>query len=306
MLRWRLISATIILSLLFGLIYLDVTYPIRGVAGVWLLPILLLAIVGGVAELLNMLATGGHRPARWSTHAGSLLVFLATCAPLGWPLTGNTYPIDCSLGKLGWPLAATACAILLAFLAEVLRYHEPGKALVNVALAVFAICYVGLLASFLVLLRTVNSTEPLWGMVALLSTISIVKMSDTGAYTFGRLFGKHKLAPRLSPGKTIEGLIGGLVTAVVTALIWPLVLIPMMLPQAAAPSLIGWFLCGLMIAIAGVVGDLAESLLKRDMRCKDSGRWIPGLGGFLDILDSLLFAAPVAFCCWTVGLVGSA
>ena len=306
MLRWRLISATIILSLLFGLIYLDVTYPIRGVAGVWLLPILLLAIVGGVAELLNMLATGGHRPARWSTHAGSLLVFLATCAPLGWPLAGNTYPIDCPLGKLGWPLAATACAILLAFLAEVLRYHEPGKALVNVALAVFAICYVGLLASFLVLLRTVNSTEPLWGMIALLSTVSIVKMSDTGAYTFGRLFGKHKLAPRLSPGKTIEGLIGGLVTAVVTALIWPLVLIPMMLSPAAAPNWIGWFLCGLMIAIAGVVGDLAESLLKRDMRCKDSGRWIPGLGGFLDILDSLLFAAPVAFCCWTVGLVGSA
>lgn len=305
MLRWRLISATIILSVLFGLIYLDVAYPIRDVAGVWLLPISLLAIVGGVAELLDMLATGGHRPARWAIYVGSLLVFLATCAPLAWPLVGSTYPVDCPLGKLGWPLAATGCAILLAFLAEVLRYREPGKALVNVALAVFAICYVGLLTSFLVLLRTVNSTEPLWGMVALLSTISIVKMSDTGAYTFGRLFGKHKLAPRLSPGKTIEGLIGGLVTAVVTALLWPLVLIPMILPNAAAPSLAWWFICGLMIAVAGVVGDLAESLLKRDMGCKDSGRWVPGLGGFLDILDSLLFAAPVAFACWAVGLLGS-
>jgi phosphatidate cytidylyltransferase len=79
----------------------------------------------------------------------------------------------------------------------------------------------------------------------------------------------------------------------------------MILPKVAPPSLIGWFLCGLMIAIAGVVGDLAESLLKRDMGCKDSGRWVPGLGGFLDILDSLLFAAPVAFACWAVGLLGS-
>ena len=305
MLRWRLISATIILSILFGLIYLDVVYPIRGVAGAWLLPISLLAVVGGLAELLDMLASGGHRPARWAVYTGSLLVFLATCAPLGWPLLGNTYPADCPLGKLGWPLTATAGATLLAFWAEVLRYREPGKALVNIALSVFAICYVGLLTSFLVLLRTVNSTEPLWGMIALLSTISIVKMSDTGAYTFGRLFGKHKLAPRLSPGKTIEGLIGGLVTAVATALLWPLLLIPMILPEAATPSLVGWFLCGLMIAIAGVVGDLAESLLKRDMGCKDSGRWVPGLGGFLDILDSLLFAAPVAFTCWTIGLLGS-
>ena len=304
MLRWRLISATVILSVLFGLIYLDVVYPIRGVSAAWLLPISLLAIVGGAAELLDMLATGGHRPARWAIHTGCLVVFLATCAPLGWPLAGSTYPIDCPLGRLGWPLAATGCAILLAFLAEVIRYQEPGKSLVNVALAVFVICYVGLLTSFLVLLRTVNSSEPRWGMVALLSTVSIVKMCDTGAYTFGRLFGKHKLAPKLSPGKTIEGLIGGLITAVVTALIWPLVLIPMMLPDAAAPALAWWFICGLMIAVAGVVGDLAESLLKRDMGCKDSGRWVPGLGGFLDILDSLLFAAPVAFTCWAVGLLG--
>ena len=190
---------------------------------------------------------------------------------------------------------------MLAFLAEVARYQKPGRALVDVALSVFAICYVGLLTSFLVLLRSFDS--PTWGMVALLSTISVVKMSDTGAYTFGRLCGRHKLAPRLSPGKTIEGLIGGLVTAVATALVWPLVLIPRMIPDSAQ-SVAGWLVFALLIAAAGVIGDLSESLLKRDTGCKDSGRWVPGLGGVLDILDSLLFASPVAFCCWAVGLVG--
>jgi phosphatidate cytidylyltransferase len=63
-------------------------------------------------------------------------------------------------------------------------------------------------------------------------------------------------------------------------------------------------LYGLLVAVAGMVGDLAESLLKRDMKCKDSSTWMPGLGGVLDILDSLLVAGPVAYGCWVVGLVG--
>ena len=301
MLRWRLISASIIITTLLGLVYLDVNHPLAGVAGVWLVPISLLAVVAGATELLDMLATAGHRPARWPVYTGALLVLAAASAPLGWQLAGSVYPPDCPLGKLGWPLAATGCAVLLAFLAEVARYQKPGRALVDVALSVFAICYVGLLTSFLVLLRSFDS--PTWGMVALLSTISVVKMSDTGAYTFGRLCGRHKLAPRLSPGKTIEGLIGGLVTAVATALVWPLVLIPRMIPDSAQ-SVAGWLVFALLIAAAGVIGDLSESLLKRDTGCKDSGRWVPGLGGVLDILDSLLFASPVAFCCWAVGLVG--
>jgi phosphatidate cytidylyltransferase len=142
-------------------------------------------------------------------------------------------------------------------------------------------------------------------MAALVSLIFVAKMSDTGAYTFGRLLGRHKMAPVLSPKKTIEGGLGGILTACACSYLFFAVIAPWIVgPDAAAPSLWGCLVYGVVVSVAGVVGDLAESLLKRDMERKDSSRWMPGLGGVLDVLDSLLIASPAAYLCWIAGIVG--
>jgi len=135
------------------------------------------------------------------------------------------------------------------------------------------------------------------------SLVIVVKMGDIGAYTCGRLVGRHKMTPTLSPGKTWEGAVGGMVFACLgsyLALEW---LAPA-LTGAASRLPWGWLPYGVIVGIAGMVGDLAESLLKRDVGCKDSSTWMPGFGGVLDLLDSVLFAAPVAYLCWALGLVG--
>jgi phosphatidate cytidylyltransferase len=128
-------------------------------------------------------------------------------------------------------------------------------------------------------------------------------MGDTGAYTVGRIFGRHKMAPRLSPGKTIEGAVGAIIFACLGAWLSFRYLIPAMSPTeipAAIPG--GWAIYGVLVGVVGLFGDLAESFIKRDVGRKDSSTWMPGFGGVLDILDSLLLAAPVAWLCWILGI----
>jgi phosphatidate cytidylyltransferase len=173
------------------------------------------------------------------------------------------------------------------------------------ALAGLSVLYVGGLMGMLVQLRLV---EPYgfglgpWGqLLPLLSLIATVKLSDTMQYTFGRIFGKHKVAPTLSPGKTWEGTIGGIGSATLISSVGIAYIIqgtagmqPALLAKPAAFAL--------AVTIVGIIGDLAESMLKRDAGVKDSSDWLPGFGGVLDILDSLLLAAPVAYLFWAVVL----
>ena len=129
-------------------------------------------------------------------------------------------------------------------------------------------------------------------------------MGDTGAYTVGRLIGRHKMAPSISPGKTVEGALGAFLFACLGSWLTFRWIVPF-LPEGAGPGpWYGWLLFGVLVGGAGMLGDLAESLLKRDVGVKDSSTWMPGFGGVLDILDSLLLSAPVAWFCWAFGLVG--
>jgi phosphatidate cytidylyltransferase len=182
---------------------------------------------------------------------------------------------------------------------EMARYEKPGGVTVNIAAAVFAVVYVGLMLGFIVQLRMV------WGIGALASLLIVVKFGDTGAFAVGRLFGRHKMAPKLSPGKTIEGALGGVLFSCASS--WAVFywLIPAL--SSASPQVGTWWRCvlfALLVCFAGMAGDLAESLIKRDAQRKDSSTWMPGLGGILDILDSTLLAGPVAYACWATGLVG--
>jgi phosphatidate cytidylyltransferase len=301
-LRWRLFVAAIILVPLIAALVADYRANF-GIPGLWLIPVGLTAAMLATAEMLAMLKGKGHRPVAWAVYAGVAGIYLATSVPTVWPLLGSEYPANCPLGKLGWPLAATAAALALSFIAEMQRYKEPGGVLVNVALAFLTTAYIGLSMSFLAALRFFESNE--WGSAAVISLIVVIKISDTGAYAFGRMFGRHKLAPQLSPGKTVEGAIGGLITACVASWLYFDFIVPRLVGSGAVQN--PWWaylVYGAVLAVAGLIGDLAESLIKRDLGCKDSSRWIPGLGGVLDLLDSLLLGAPAAYLCWAAGLVG--
>lgn len=320
MLLWRVVSATIILALLLALLYLDLHFsPVRQgqtASGVWLIPLLLATVTLAAAELLDLLAIHDLRPRAWTVYAGTWMVVLAACAPLAWPLLGREYPVDCPLGRAGWPLAAMFASLVVVVVTEMRAYHQPGQALIRVALSVFAITYLGLLASYLAQLRLL--LEHRWGLAALLSLLFVVKMSDIGAYGVGRLLGRRKVFPRLSPGKTVEGCVGGLLAAVVAAWVFATWLLPLLVEGISVPggptpgagglpagqSVWAWLGYGLLLGVFGMAGDLTVSLLKRDVGRKDSGRWLPGLGGALDVLDSVLLAAPPAFLCFAAGLVG--
>lgn len=123
--------------------------------------------------------------------------------------------------------------------------------------------------------------------------VLVVKMTDTGAYTVGRLIGRHKLIPRISPGKTWEGFFGGIVFAVIASCIFAWVT-HFRIGVITFP-LIHAVILGIVLALSGIAGDLFESLLKRASGAKDSGNALPGMGGLLDVLDSLLFGAPVLY-----------
>jgi phosphatidate cytidylyltransferase len=185
-----------------------------------------------------------------------------------------------------WEIVAVVAAAMLFVLVR----GAPARAWPWWAAIVAALAYVGILGSYLVLLRDLDSGEN-WVLLAVVSTWG----ADTCAYAVGKLIGRHKMAPRISPGKTWEGTIGGLAggLAVVVALNWPLDL-PVSTGQAA--------LLGLALPAVAVLADLGESALKRGAGVKDTSELVPGHGGFLDRLDSLLFTVPLVyyFAVWIV------
>lgn len=157
------------------------------------------------------------------------------------------------------------------------------------AIAVLATTYVGMLGGSLIRLR---NDFPV-GSKLVYFLLLVVWLGDSGAYYVGKTFGKHKLSPRISPKKTIEGLAGGIATSVITAIVIHLTFFREF-------PLVHAIIAGVILSFAGVVGDLAESMWKRSADVKDSGTLIPGHGGFLDRFDSILFTAPILYCYWTL------
>ena len=148
---------------------------------------------------------------------------------------------------------------------------------------VFGLVYIGLLGAHLILLRYLPE-----GGAWLVVVSAITACSDSGAYFVGRAIGKHKLCPHISPNKTIEGALGGIAAGVLGAGVFAFLLLP----------LVYWpflLISAVFIGAVGIVGDLAESIVKRGTGTKDSGKCLAGHGGILDRVDSLLFAVPVLY-----------
>ena len=179
-----------------------------------------------------------------------------------------------------WP-----ATIVLLFLRQFTRQNT-FEALSGLATTIFGLAYICGLLSYLFYLRAFKTQDGAW-LVAYL--LLVTKMGDVGALLIGRTVGRHTLIPRISPRKTIEGFVGGVLASAVTgALAAPMV------SQFQGSILIG-AVAGLVLGIFGQLGDLAESLLKRDCQVKDSAKLLPGLGGILDVIDSVLFTAPLFY-----------
>ena len=158
------------------------------------------------------------------------------------------------------------------------------------AVSVLGILYVGMLGGALLRLRMDFDAQ---GPKLVFFLLLVVWLGDAGAYYTGRRFGKHKLSPRISPKKTVEGLIGGILTSLVAGAV---IHITFFREFPLPPAL----LAAAILGFSGVVGDLAESMWKRSAAVKDSGALIPGHGGFLDRSDSILFTAPILYAYWFV------
>jgi phosphatidate cytidylyltransferase len=256
----------------------------------------LLVAAVGLPLLLVLTALGGV------AFAAALAIVLAAgalelCAAAGLPLRRPEVPavaaiaagfVPAAYGHADIAGALIVLAIALPLVAAVVRLErygddEPPQALPAWLVLPLAALYVGWLGHYLLGVRRFPNGAR-WFLVLLLGTFA----ADTGAYTAGRLFGQHRLAPRVSPAKTVEGAAGGLIAALVaTAALATLLELP------GDPALTA--LLGLCLGSAAEAGDLVESLIKRRLGVKDMSHVLPGHGGVLDRLDSLLLAGPVVY-----------
>jgi phosphatidate cytidylyltransferase len=279
MLGQRLLSGTVMTILAVGIIAFDqsfapwypfllVTYLLLGVLGCFELLRLLPAAVRPIPTLayVGILALAA---ANWSAPVHEATPALTPTSPDPWH----------------WVGAAFVGFVVLTFLVEMYRFREPNGAVMRMAAAVWIVAYLGLLPSFFAQLRWLPGDRGTW---ALALAVFVPKCGDIGAYFTGRFLGRHRMTPLLSPKKTWEGFAGGMAAAVLTAVL---------LGRAGGifDSDVEAGLFGLAVGVAGVLGDLAESLVKRDCQVKDAAKSIPGFGGVLDVIDSVLFAAPVAY-----------
>jgi phosphatidate cytidylyltransferase len=181
-------------------------------------------------------------------------------------------------------------ALLIIPASYVITKKSLEDSLPSSAIAVLATTYVGMLGGSLIRLR---NDFPQDGYKLVYFLLLVVWLGDSGAYYVGRQFGKHKLSPRISPKKTVEGMIGGVSTSVIAAVVIHFTFFPRF-------PILHAVIAGVILSICGVIGDLAESMWKRSAAVKDSGTLIPGHGGFLDRFDSILFTAPILYCYWTL------
>lgn len=237
------------------------------VLAVWHGGIPLLLLIGvlimlGIKEMTQILARIGLNPLLWLAVAGGLIL-----------LSGAYLYSD------GYPGPTITIILFLHLIATVTFY--PRYSLLDGAGTLMGTLYVGLF-TYLYLLRSLPD-----GWIWLIFMLACTWSCDTAAYFVGTAFGKRKIAPDLSPKKSLEGAIGGLIGSVITsclfAYIYPFLSVPKML------------LLGLLVGLAAEVGDLLESAFKRQAGIKDSSMLIPGHGGILDRFDSSLFTAPLVY-----------
>jgi phosphatidate cytidylyltransferase len=259
------------LRLLTSVIGIPIVVAVLWFGGWWSFAAAVLVCIWGIYELHTMMLHEGYRPVVVVSLALSLLFLVAAMF---------SQPLRLQLLEIGISLA-----LLVSFPVLFFRGKLEG-AMLDWSLTMALALYLGWPMSLLLILRgyQVGLSSGLWWLFTLFGCIW---GCDTGAFFAGHFFGRHKLAPRISPGKTWEGVFGGLIFSILAAVLFTT--LPMGIPWYLA------VLLGLLTGVAGILGDLAESLIKRQTHVKDSGQFLPGHGGILDRIDSLLFGVLVVF-----------
>ena len=274
----------------------------------WLLPVAVVLAVGSVDETVRLLRARDVRLPAWLLRPAMVAVVLAAAA--GAEAFAAASSAASPAAAIGWAAVTAVFAIIALFIVEIANYRPQAAAIERLTAGVFTIAFLGLPLACLVSLRLLRldyfgpelngpaQTGPEHlGMLPLVSLVAVAKAGDIAAYLGGTLLGRHRMAPTLSPGKTWEGAIASLAGS--SAAAW--VVLERFGSGASTRPWGGWLAFGLCVGLAAMAGDRAESLLKRECGAKDSGRSLGGLGGCLDLIDSLLFAAPVAWLLWVLG-----
>jgi phosphatidate cytidylyltransferase len=289
MLGWRVAASAILVPLLAAVFYFDHR---SGPSAPWLLALVLLLAARCAWELCELLGVRSFRPSFPLAALGAGAVAASSWA---WLLM----PEGSSPGAaLGVAMLVYGGAVLLLLASNAARYRQPGSSMETLGAELLVVSYVGVLLCLTAQLRWVAG--PRAGYLVLGSLIVAAKCGDIGAYTLGRLIGRRKMAPRLSPGKTWAGAAGALVGSALGAWAWLVWAPPFFDRQWQAALPVPSIAYGAIIGIAGLVGDLCESLIKRDLGKKDAADLLPGFGGLLDLLDSVLYAGPIAYVLWLV------
>ncbi|HWK90235.1 MAG TPA: phosphatidate cytidylyltransferase [Longimicrobium sp.] len=251
-------------------------------AGGWVLAALLALCAALTAhELFRMAARKAARPLAWLGAAGAAAVVLAQGMD---PAAGLSNP---------YPAWALLLVTLAAATAAIWTHGVEGEPLLSVAVTAFGAGYASLLGFGLLLRHLPGSGGAMEATALVLAPVALTWISDSGAYFGGRMWGKRKLIPRVSPGKTVAGALSAVVGTTLAGAGYAALAAPLL--PAYRPTLLEGALLGLLVSVLAQVGDLAESLWKRDVGVKDSGTLLPGHGGALDRFDSLLFTLPLGY-----------
>lgn len=276
----RRLSSTV---LLWGVVLAALFAPHRVVADVCFIGLILLLGGAGLVEFYGLVEKRGLVCfKRWGIAGGVLLLGGTFACLSGWREPQNVLgqANDFETGFLG------LCVLGLCARQLVSKSNPAGLTAISTTL--FGLMYVGWLFNFV---QKIHFCPEANGRLFLIYFVLVTKCSDTGAYVVGSLIGRHKMIPRISPGKTWEGFGGAILASMVASVAFVMLAQGRLIGMNSGHAVI----LGALLGVSAVVGDLIESLLKREAGVKDSGQLFPGIGGILDLLDSILFNAPLMY-----------
>lgn len=269
-LQTRVVLGIIMFAAFFGVLFLD---SILG-TDIGFGCLATLAGIIGLYEFYNIVGKNGFSPFRISGIVTGVWLFVAY-----WFSVRKNFSVDYHF------LRQEIFVALIFWLLLIQTFTRSTKdAVKNISVTIFGILYIFFLLSFAITLRYLHN-----GVCILVMVLLVSKFGDIGGYLLGRKYGKHKLAKVISPNKTIEGACFSLLFSVLIAVIFSLI------PAIKVFSLKWSVVFGIIVGFSALLGDLAESLLKRDANVKDAGNLVPAFGGILDVIDCLLISMPVAY-----------
>lgn len=253
------------------------------VSDYFFLVIMLLLAGAGLVEFYDMARKIGLVCFKGWGIFGGLLLMTSTFLYLSGVLATDLRPAEANDFETGFLIMFVLGLCVRQFVSR-----SNTKGILAISVTLFGLMYVPWLLNFI---QKINFYPDFQGRYYVLYFILVTKFSDLGAYVTGSLFGKHKMIPRISPGKTWEGFFGAVVISTGVSMAYAKIAGP----HLAGMNMMHAIILGIMLSTAAVVGDLIESIFKREAGVKDSGRLFPGIGGILDLMDSLLFNAPLMY-----------